>query len=48
MAETKWRALDHCDDHKNDADVDQENTQKQITKQESNEWIIVRILKVLK
>lgn len=44
MAETKWRALDYCDDHhKNDnADVDQEATQKQITKQESNEWIIVK------
>lgn len=43
MPETKWRALDHCDDHNNhDADVDQENVQKQVTKQVSNEWIIVR------
>ena len=44
MAETKWRALDHCDDNSNanDADVEQENTQKQVTKQVSNEWIIVK------
>ncbi|MDI7744213.1 spore coat protein [Lysinibacillus fusiformis] len=40
---TKWRALDHCDDgNNNEADVDQENAQQQITKQESNEWIIVK------
>lgn len=44
MAETKWRALDHCDDHyrNNDADVEQEAVQKQVTKQISDEWIIVR------
>ena len=41
---TKWRALDHCDDYSNsnDADVDQQNVQKQVTKQVSNEWIIVK------
>lgn len=43
MSETKWRALDHCDDDKNnDTDVEQENVQKQVTKQISNEWIIVK------
>ncbi|HWK21466.1 MAG TPA: spore coat protein [Ureibacillus sp.] len=44
MAEKKWRALDHCDDHSHHdtADVDQEAVQKQVTKQESNEWIIVK------
>ncbi|MFC7686887.1 spore coat protein [Ureibacillus sp. GCM10028918] len=44
MAEKKWRALDHCDDHhrNHDADVDQEAVQKQVTKQISDEWIIVR------
>lgn len=43
MSETKWRALDHCDDDKNnDTDVEQDNVQKQVTKQVSNEWIIVK------
>ena len=43
MSEKKWRALDHCDDDNNrNADVDQENVQKNITQQKSYEWIIVK------
>lgn len=43
MSGTKWRALDHCDDDQNNnTDVEQENVQKQVTKQVSNEWIIVK------
>ena len=40
---TEWRALDHCDDKKsNDHIVDQEAVQANITKQHSEEWIIIK------
>lgn len=39
----EWRALDHCDDNnKNDAIIDQEAEQKNVTKQSSEEWIIIK------
>lgn len=39
----EWRALDHCDDKKShDAVVDQEATQKNVTRQHSEEWIIIK------
>lgn len=39
----EWRALDHCDDHKNDnADVEQEAKQHDSIKQVSDEWIIIK------
>lgn len=39
----KWRALDHCDDKKNnDADVTQEAAQFSSTEQKSFEWIIIK------
>lgn len=39
----EWRALDHCDDrNSHDAIVDQEAEQKNITKQYSEEWIIIK------
>lgn len=44
MTAKKWRALDHCDDNSNtiDADVAQESAQVATTRQESQEWIIVK------
>lgn len=41
---TEWRALDHCDDNKksNNAIADQEAVQANITKQRSEEWIIIK------
>lgn len=44
MVNTTWRALDHCDDHRNttDAEFSKEAEQVVKTKQESHEWIIVR------
>lgn len=41
MSEKKWKALDCCDDKKNDATVTQEADQLNVTKQNSYEWIIV-------
>ncbi|WP_212927379.1 spore coat protein [Oceanobacillus sp. J11TS1] len=43
MPKKEWRALDHCDDNNdNDAIVDQEAKQKNVTKQSSEEWIIIK------
>lgn len=44
MVSTKWRALDHCDDHRNNnsAEFEQDAAQVNKTRQESHEWIIVR------
>ncbi|WP_046175710.1 spore coat protein [Domibacillus indicus] len=42
MSEKKWRALDHCDTEKQDAEVLQEGDQEAVTKQDSFEWIIVK------
>lgn len=41
---TEWRALDHCDDNtkSNNAIADQEAVQANITKQRSEEWIIIK------
>lgn len=38
----EWRALDHCDDDKNDADIEQEADQIKSEKQFSDEWIIIK------
>lgn len=38
----EWRALDHCDDNNNDADVEQEADQIKKEKQISDEWIIIK------
>uniref|UniRef100_UPI0036D391E0 spore coat protein n=1 Tax=Flavobacterium myungsuense TaxID=651823 RepID=UPI0036D391E0 len=40
----EWRALDHCDDKRNrsQAIVEQDANQKNITKQQSEEWIIIK------
>ena len=40
----EWRALDHCDDHRedNNADVEQEAVQRDSVKQVSDEWIIIK------
>jgi len=37
-----WRALDHCDDPGNDAEVPQKAEQDLLTEQISSEWIIVK------
>nr|WP_040983817.1 spore coat protein [Oceanobacillus jeddahense] len=43
MQKKEWRALDYCDDDQNNqAVVDQEAKQKNITKQSSEEWIIIK------
>ncbi|TFJ91331.1 spore coat protein [Lentibacillus salicampi] len=41
---TKWRALDHCDDHTRDeeATVEQEADQSTSNQQVSDEWIIIK------
>jgi len=42
-ARRRWRALDHCDSCRDDdATVRQEDTQVNVTRQRSEEWIIVR------
>ncbi|MFC4025370.1 spore coat protein [Oceanobacillus longus] len=38
----EWRALDHCDDRDEKADVDQEAVQHDTIKQVSDEWIIIK------
>lgn len=39
----EWRALDHCDDDKkNDARVDENAKQVNVSKQSSEEWIIIK------
>lgn len=39
----EWRALDHCDDDKkSNATVDQDANQTNITRQQSEEWIIIK------
>ncbi|GLO64906.1 MULTISPECIES: spore coat protein [Oceanobacillus] len=38
----EWRALDHCDDDKNNADIEQEADQVKSEKQFSDEWIIIK------
>jgi len=42
MSENKWKALDHCDNNKENADVQQEGTQVASTQQQSFEWIVVK------
>lgn len=40
----EWRALDHCDDTKSDSKAisDQDANQVDVTKQRSEEWIIIK------
>ncbi|HLS09556.1 spore coat protein [Lentibacillus sp.] len=45
MTKTKWRALDHCDDHtsnQNDAAATQNADQATANQQVSDEWIIIK------
>lgn len=42
MSKKKWRALDHCDKEKNNANVNQEADAVSAVDQESYEWIIVK------
>ncbi|WP_152656149.1 spore coat protein [Oceanobacillus sp. CFH 90083] len=42
MHKKEWRALDYCDDQKDRAEVEQDAKQKSITKQSSEEWIIIK------
>ncbi|WP_080875389.1 spore coat protein [Oceanobacillus timonensis] len=43
MQKKEWRALDYCDDNQNNqADVDEAAKQQSLTKQSSEEWIIIK------